>query len=135
MKNAALEELKAALHAELAATAGLELAFVFGSVARGTATALSDLDLAVQGDVDVLDLAARIALVARREVDVVPLARASIPLLGAIIRDGVALFERERGLEASFRTRTLLALETDGPWYERQARAWLKRVAERGILG
>ena len=131
----ALEDLKAALQAELAATPGLDLAIAFGSVARGQATPASDLDLAVRGDVDVLDLAARVSRAAGREVDIVSLARPSIPLLSAIIRDGVVVFERARGIEASFRARALLTLETDAPWFERMERAWLKRVAQRGLFG
>lgn len=108
---------------------------VFGSVARGTASARSDLDVAFVGDVDPLELAGRISLVAGREVDVVDASRAPIPLLDAIVRDGVAVFERSPGLEATFRSRALITLETDRPWYDRMQKAWLKRVAERGILG
>lgn len=131
----ALDELRAALVAEFAAIPGLELVIVFGSVAREKASPVSDLDLAVLGEVDVLELAALVSRAVGREVDVVPLKRATIPLLAAIIRDGVTVFERERGIDASFRARTLLALETDGPWFERMERAWLRRVAERGVLG
>lgn len=127
--------LRSAIQSAAAATPGLELLLVFGSVARGTASARSDLDVAFVGDVDPLELAGRISLVAGREVDVVDASRAPIPLLDAIVRDGVAVFERSPGLEATFRSRALITLETDCPWYDRMQKAWLKRVAERGILG
>lgn len=123
------------VRAAAAATPGLELALVFGSVARGRAGLASDVDVAIVGDVDAFELSARLSLALGREVDVVDVARASVPLLDAIVRDGVAVFERTPGGEARFRSRALLLLETDRPWYERMQKAWLKRVAERGILG
>ena len=104
-------------------------------MARGNAGPASDLDIAVLGQVDAFELAGRLSLETGREVDVVDLSRVPIPLLDAIIRDGVIVFERERGMEGRFRARALSMLETDRPWYERMQNAWLRRVAERGILG
>lgn len=127
--------LRSAIQSAAAATPGLDLLLVFGSVARGTASARSDLDIAFVGDVDPLELAARMSLVAGREVDVVDASRAPVPLLDAVVRDGIVVFERRPGSEATFRSRALMTLETDRPWYDRMQRAWLKRVAERGILG
>lgn len=129
------ESLRQAIQGVAAAAPGLELAVVFGSVARGRARPTSDLDVAVVGDVDPLELAGRLSLATGREVDVVDVARASIPLLDAIVRDGIVVFERSPGAEARFRSRALSTLETDRPWYERMEDAWLARVAERGILG
>lgn len=93
------------------------------------------MDVAVVGDVDTFELAGRLSLAIGREVDVLDLSRASVPLLDAIVRDGVAVFERRPGAEARFRSRALVQLETDRPWYARMQQAWLKRVVERGILG
>jgi hypothetical protein len=94
----------------------------------------SDLDIAILGkDVDTFELAGRLSLATHREVDVVDLARAPIPLLDAILREGVVLFERTHGSEGRFRSHALSMLETDRPWYERMQNAWLKRVAERGV--
>lgn len=130
------ETLRNAIRDAAAATPRLELALVFGSAARGEARPSSDLDIAVLGeDVDPFELAGRLSLATEREVDVVDLARAPIPLLDAILRDGVAVFERTHGAEARFRSHALSTLETDRPWYERMQNAWLARVAERGILG
>ncbi|MBX3184185.1 MAG: nucleotidyltransferase domain-containing protein [Polyangiaceae bacterium] len=127
--------LREVIRAALSATPGLELGFVFGSVARGTTGPGSDLDVAVFGTVDTLELAGRLSLATDREVDIVKLEDAPIPLLEAILSEGIALFEREPGAEASFRSRTLLMLEIDRSLYDRMHEAWLTRVAERGILG
>jgi uncharacterized protein len=129
------ETIREAVRVAAAATPGLELAMVFGSIARGGARPSSDLDVAILGDVDAFELAGRLSLATQREVDVVDLAHVAIPLLDAILRDGTVVFERTRGTEGRFRSRALSMLETDRPWYERMQNAWLKRVAERGILG
>lgn len=131
--------LKQTLHEVVAAAPGVTLAIVFGSTARGQEHAGSDLDVAVvcapQLSCDVLELSARLSVATGREVDVVDCAQAPIPLLDSIITEGVVVFERERGAEAQFRSRTLAMLETDRPWYRRMRDAWLQRVAERGLHG
>lgn len=129
------EPIERALHDVAAATPGLDLAIVFGSMARGTARPGSDLDVAIVGHVDTFELGGRLSLATGREVDVVDCARATIPLIDAIVRQGVVVYERERGAEASFRARALAMLEIDRPWYERMQQEWLSRVARRGILG
>jgi predicted nucleotidyltransferase len=129
------DRFRGAVRDAAAATPGLELAIVFGSTARGMERPGSDLDVAVLGKMDRFELAGRLSLSLGREVDVVDLASAPIPLLDAIVREGTAVYERERGTEGRFRARALSMLETDRPWYERMQNAWLKRVAERGLLG
>jgi predicted nucleotidyltransferase len=118
----------------LAAAPGVELAMVFGSVARESARDDSDLDIAVSGaSIDLLALSAAIAHQVDSEVHVVSLEQASIPPLESIIDDGIAVFERHAGAAAAWRSRTLADLELDRPWYARQRDAWLKRVAEQGL--
>ena len=118
----------------LATLPGVRLALVFGSVARGMARPDSDLDLAVSGAaIDSLALTAAISKEVRRDVHVVRLDEASIPMLEAIIEDGVVVHEALPGAAASWRARTLADLELDRPWYARQRDAWLKRVAAQGI--
>ena len=80
------------LHDALA-RAGLRLALVFGSVARGEARADSDIDVAVLADHALsaderIRLIADIAQATGRAVDLVDLATAGQPLLGEILRDG-----------------------------------------------
>lgn len=119
----------------LRSRAPLELAIVFGSVARGAGTPTSDLDLAVLGEAEPLGLAADLSSSIGREVDVVAIETASIPLLSAIVRDGIIVFEGEPGAGARFLAGAWATLAVDLPWYERMQRTWLERVAKRGVLG
>lgn len=108
----------------------VSLALVFGSAARGAADAESDVDLAVDAPrVDRLALARDLSLVLDREVDVVDLADAGYPLLAAIVRDGIVVAEHVRGAAARWRTRALITLETDRPWFERMRDGYLARLA------
>ena len=123
------------LEAAVARFPGVRVALLFGSFARDRARDDSDIDLAVLGDVDPFAMSGALSTALRREVDVVMINEATIPLLDAIVRDGVLVFEAERGAAAILRARLLASLETDRPWYERMQRAWLARVAARGVLG
>jgi predicted nucleotidyltransferase len=111
------------------------LALVFGSSARGTARPESDVDLAVEAapHLDVLTLASDLTRALGREVDVVRLEGAGVPLLEEIVRDGVVAHEGVPHAHARWRSRTLCDLETDRPWFARMRDAWLRRVAERGL--
>jgi predicted nucleotidyltransferase len=118
----------------LAAFAGLDLALVFGSFARGDQRSDSDIDVAVSGrSLDPLELAAAIARLTGRDVQVIRLHEASIPLLESIIEDGVVVREGRAGAAASWRARVLADLELDRPWYARQRDAWLKHVHAQGL--
>jgi predicted nucleotidyltransferase len=118
----------------LTAFPGIDLALLFGSFARGDQRADSDIDLAVLGaSVDPLELASAVARTTGRDVQVVRLHEASIPLLESIIDDGVVLLEGHDGAAASWRARVLADLELDRPWYARQRDAWLKRVQDQGV--
>lgn len=109
----------------------VRLALLFGSHARGRATAGSDVDVAVEGkELDTLELAAELSDAARAEVDVVEVHRAGYPLLKAVLRDGVLIHQRDPHALARFRTRAILTLETDRPWYERMRDGFLRRLAE-----
>ena len=110
------------------------MGILFGSQARGTAHAQSDVDVAVQAPPsEVPAIAAALSAAWGREVDVVTLDDPPIPLLEALIRDGEVIFEAVRGAGASWRAATLSNLEIDRPWYERMSKAWLARVAREGL--
>jgi predicted nucleotidyltransferase len=114
----------------------VRVALLFGSHARGTAGAASDVDVAVDApSVDPLDLAAELSLSVGAEVDVVPLDDPGVPLLEALVRDGIVVHEGSPGAGARWRSHALTTLETDGPWYARMRDAWIRRVAERGLSG
>jgi len=113
---------------------GLDLALLFGSFARGDQRPDSDIDVAVSGaSVDPLELSSAIARSTGRDVHVIRLNEASIPLLESLIDDSVVLHEGHAGAAASWRARVLADLELDRPWYARQRDAWLKHVGERGL--
>ena len=112
----------------------IDLALLFGSHARGVARPDSDVDVAILAPgVDRLALAAELSLALRREAHVVPLEQAGYPLLQALLRDAIVVHEGKRGAAADWRTRTLLLVEWDRPWYERMRRGYLKRLVEGGL--
>ena len=78
----------------------IRLAMVFGSVARGTARADSDLDLAVDAGRSLSAEERRaliedLAEVSGRPVDLIDLRTAGEPLLGRIMHDGVMIRGRK----------------------------------------
>lgn len=91
------------------------LALLFGSRASGRETPASDVDLAVSGEVDLLALAAELGAALGLEVHVLPLERATIPLLRELVDTGIIVHEGRPGAAASWRTRALCELETDEP--------------------
>lgn len=109
----------------------VRLALLFGSQARGAGGPGSDVDVAVEGPVDRLGLAAELAGAAGVDVDVVDVQSGGYPLLRALLRDGVVLHEGEPHAAARFRTRAILQTETDRPWFERMRDAYLRRLAVR----
>jgi hypothetical protein len=93
------------------------------------------VDVAVDAPgVDPLEVARRLELALQCRVDVVAAEAERLPLLESIIRDGVVVFEAEPGLGARWRTKSILVLETDLPGYRRMSRAFMRRVANRGIF-
>lgn len=123
-----------ALGRHLANRGGVRLALLFGSRARGTATAGSDVDLAVDAPGIALEhLAGELSANLGVTVDVLALQETTIPMLEALVSEGIVVFEARTGLAASWRLRALVELETDLPWYRRMRDAWLDRVANRGF--
>ncbi|MCC6663549.1 MAG: nucleotidyltransferase domain-containing protein [Polyangiaceae bacterium] len=117
----------------LTGRADVRLALLFGSYAAGRETPQSDVDLAVSGSVDRLALAAELGAALGLEVQVIALDDPTIPLLRELVDTSTVVHEAHYGAGASWRTRALCQLETDGPWFRRMRDAWLARVAERGL--
>jgi predicted nucleotidyltransferase len=112
----------------------VRLAILFGSRARGSARPGSDVDLAIDAPAAVCGaLGATLTSALGAEVDLVRLEMATVPLLEALIADGIVAHEAQPGAGAAWRSRTLAQLETDRPWYRRQRDAWLARVASSGF--
>ena len=115
-----------------ASRTGVRLALLFGSVARGSENEFSDVDVAVLGtEIDRLALAAELSAAVEREVDVVLLDDPGYPLLNAIVRDAVVVFESERGVASRWRAAALCELDTDRANWERMRNAYLTRGARR----
>jgi predicted nucleotidyltransferase len=113
---------------------GVQLAVLFGSRARSVEQPTSDVDLAVEAPgVDLATLAADLGVDLGEAVDVLDLNAATIPMMQALIQDGIIVFECGPGVAASWRSRILMQLETDLPWYRRMRDAWLRQLAECGF--
>ena len=72
------------------------MAYVFGSVARGSATPASDHDIVIQtatpfGAQEKIELIEEFAVATGRAVDLIDLGKAGEPLLGETLRDGISL--------------------------------------------
>lgn len=118
------------LRSALALRSDIEIAILFGSVARGKERADSDIDVGFRAPaVDALQLAAELSASVGREVHLVRLETAGYPLLQAIVRDGIILHEGQDGVAARWRSHALCELETDRPWWERMRDSQLRRLA------
>ena len=111
----------------------LRLAVLFGSTARGTNTADSDLDVAILPVdpqlplSDELTLQARISIAAKREVDLVRLDRCNPTLRYRVAREGVPVFA-EPGALSSFRARAGIEHAELAPLVKRASEIFLKRL-------
>jgi predicted nucleotidyltransferase len=92
-----------ALRRTLAADARIAYALLFGSVARGTETPFSDVDIAIgltPGTVlsayDIGGIVSALEMAVERDVDLVILDKAPPPLAYRVFRDGRLLVEKDR---------------------------------------
>jgi len=92
----------------------IQYALVFGSFARGTNHAGSDLDVAIGGltePMDALalgDLISRLESATRRTVDLVSLDEAPPGLAYRVFRDGIVILERDSKIMAARKARAIL---------------------------
>jgi predicted nucleotidyltransferase len=127
-------DLRVRLQRALSRYPEIQLAILFGSHAQQRASAASDIDLAVSAPgTDLQALSGNLSSELGAEVDVVSLEAATIPLLEALIQDGIVVAQGRRDAGAAWRSKTLALLETDRPFYHRMRDAWLRRIAERGL--
>jgi predicted nucleotidyltransferase len=127
-----LDEPGAAVQAILAGH-GVALAVLFGSGARGTARADSDVDIGVRlvgGELTLehdLELTVALERALHREVDLVDLDRAT-PLLRREAARGRCLYEREPGAFGDFVARALLEFDDVQPHLVRCGRGMLRKL-------
>jgi hypothetical protein len=90
------------------------------------------VDVAALGEsLNPFALGAELSLALGLEVEVLDLALVPFPLLRAVLRDGIVVHEGERYAAARWRTRAILEVETDGPWFERMREAALGNGKKR----
>lgn len=124
----AVEELRPILEA----TPGVVLAVLFGSHARGTAGAQSDIDLGLRLGAEepgALDrMLAQLERATARTIDVVLLDSAPPLVRFEIARDGVPLVERAPHAWPEFRAQAMLDWWEWAPFAEKFASAALERL-------
>lgn len=124
------EATQSAIREVLAEHPEVELVLAFGSRARGVERPDSDLDLAVGGkSIDSLGLMRELTLATDLEVHVAELRGAGYPLLQALLRDAVVVYEGRPHAAAEWRTAAVLITETDRPNWERMRDAYVEKLA------
>ncbi len=111
---------------------GVVAVVLFGSVARGEATPWSDVDLGVfsRGPISLDDRVAALTdlhAIFERDVDLVDLAAAPLPLRAHAVAEGRALVVNDREAWADFATETTIAWLDFRPTYERALKLELER--------
>ena len=133
-----------AIGAYLAGQPEVVVAYLFGSVARGQADHLSDVDIAVLLDEPLeperaverqLRLMADLARYADQEVQVVLLNRAPPLLAYQVVETGILLYERSQTERIAFEVLTRKIYFDWKPWQDFHTRALLKDIKEVGLSG
>jgi predicted nucleotidyltransferase len=122
----------------LASVPSVELAVLFGSTARGTARAGSDLDIGVSGGLDVAALPALQVALERatgQEVSITLLDTAPPLLRFQIARDGIVLVERPPHAWARFRAQAMIDWWDWAPTAEMMHRTMSRRLREEAQRG
>jgi len=132
----------ARMTATLAEQPDIVVAYLFGSVARGQANTMSDVDIAIllQKGLDEETMLARqlailVALeeMADREVQVTILNRASPFFTYQVIKEGMRLYERDKAERVEFEVRAMKEYFDVQPMLEFQNRALIQRIKETGL--
>jgi len=132
------------LETYFAGRSDVALAYLFGSLARGQAGPLSDIDVAVllagapaadacfQARLDIIgDLMRRLHT---NDVDVLILNQAPLTLRYAVLRDGVLLFARSQHDAVAFRVRTLNEYFDFAPMIAMHQRIFFEKVRKGEFL-
>lgn len=117
----------------------VELAAVFGSAARGTMSADSDVDIAVRLTQDTPEvrrsIGNEIGRATQRDVDLLPLDASPPQLRFEIAREGIALVERQSHAWGDFQVRAMLDWWDWAPIARRMNAAAVGRLKERLARG
>ncbi len=136
-----LKRLGPAAHAVLSTRPEVLLAYLFGSVARGQASSLSDIDVGVVLEASVppelrlgIELALESALVEASDIqtlDIRVLNQAPLLLQGAVVTDGVCVFSRDEATRVEFEASTRSKYFDYLPAARRMAAVFGEALAER----
>jgi len=119
--------------------AGVIVAYLFGSRAGGSPRPTSDVDIAVLFDrpTGLLErerLASRLAgTLGIADVDLVVLDDASLEIRGRVVQEGRVIFSADEPRRVAFEVDTRSRYLDFLPTLRALSRAYLKRVAERGL--
>jgi predicted nucleotidyltransferase len=117
----------------------IDLAYLFGSYAKGRITPLSDVDVAVLLDDKIdpkvyfdiqLDLSDQLSSYLEKEVEVVILNRADPRLSYQVIKYGKIVFEKDRNLKADFERKALNIYFDLKPMFDFYENKLLERIKE-----
>lgn len=139
-----VSSIQAALLPYFAAQDGIAVAYLFGSFARGQASALSDIDIAILLEPP-LDAAARFslrlrvtkdikALMGDQEIDTIVLNDVPLALSYRVIRDGVVLHCRDEQMRIEWTASTVSRYLDFKPFMDRHEQAVLDRVRRGDLL-
>lgn len=139
-----LAKCQTALEEYFALQPGVELAYLFGSQARGKASALSDVDVAVLLDDQLssqhfFEIRLRIMgdlmdILGINEVDVAILNQATVALRYRVLRDGLLLYCHNRDRLIAFRLQTVNEYLDFKPILERHEQAVLAKARKGELL-
>ena len=120
------------------------LAYLFGSVARGQAGPLSDIDVAVllDGDPDESQMfdvrleiiGAVMEIFGDNDIAVVGLNQATLSLRYRVLRDGLLLFVKNHQARIDFQSQTVMEYLDFKPFRERHEQAILARARKGALL-
>jgi predicted nucleotidyltransferase len=122
----------------LGSVAGIELAVLFGSEARGRAGPGSDIDLAIawaSGTEPQPDLQVTLERITRRNVSITVLNGAPPLLRFEVARDGIVLVEREPRAWARFRAQAMIDWWDWAPTVRIMHRTMARRLREEARRG
>ncbi|MEK7784965.1 MAG: nucleotidyltransferase domain-containing protein [Chloroflexota bacterium] len=141
--EAIIEKLKAGLDAALARFP-VEIAYLHGSVARGTPLSDSDVDLALvlseplpppmerlKLEFEIQDAVAETC--GLKAIDARAINRAPLNVQGEIVQEGKCLYVRNQEFKADFESLTRRKYFDFKPKMERMQRAFLEHIRQRGL--
>ncbi len=129
-------ECRARIQAALEAEPGIAFGMLFGSLARGTASKHSDLDLAVSipgilSARELLDLRERLESAAGRKIDLLRFEDAPASIAYRIFKEGIVLSMRDRATFVEQKAKAILEYFDWKPFEDILVRGALRAAQER----